>query len=195
MKGKLSGLLITVLLLTVVFSGCNEKDTNNGKSSTGNELNEPQGEFNETTHTYTNYTNNFSITINGNWSIDEHTLSGITLYREGLSQYEVVTIDITEPLTLTETTFEGWIETDLDTLPEWKDGFELISANYTTFKGLKAHEIIYRYGENSSGIKEKQFAIEKDNKMYYIFYGTSPIRYEKYLDEANQIINSFTILW
>jgi len=149
----------------------------------------------DTNYTYTNNMYNFSVVLNENWNVTHEDWMGINIERKGLGQYDVVKIDISLPLTLTqETTFEDWIETDLNTLPEWEDGYELISANYTTFKGLKAHEIIYRYGEDDSGMKYWDLAIEKDNKMYYIFYYTDPIKYEIYLDEANEIINSFTLL-
>jgi len=255
MKGKLLGLLIAVLLVVIVFSGCSEQgqppkinffiatpsilisgntsvlnwsttgatsvSINNGIGNVN--LNGPYtvvptrtqtyiltatnsyGSINasvviyvseiDTNYTYTNNMYNFSVVLNENWNVTHEDWMGINIERKGLGQYDVVKIDISLPLTLTGwTTFENQIEVDLQTLPDWKDGFELISSNYTTFKGLKAHEIIYRYGEDNTGIKEKQLAIEKDNKMYHIFYSTDPIKYEEYLDEANEIINSFTLL-
>jgi|GEM_PF-4820968 len=255
MKGKLSSVLIVVLMLTVLFCGCSEQgeppkinffiatpsilisgnisvlnwsttgatsvSINNGIGTV--ELNGPYtvvptqtqtyiltatnsyGSINvsvviyvselDTNYTYTNNMYNFSVVLNENWNVTYEDWMGINIERKGLGQYDVVKIDISLPLTLTQdSTFEDWIDTDLNTLPDWKDGFELISSNYTTFKSLKAHEIIYRYGEDNTGIKEKQLAIEKDNKMYHIFYSTDPIKYEEYLDEANEIINSFTLL-
>jgi hypothetical protein len=196
MNKKLPVLLISILLVVLCFSGCTntEKQNNN---SIEEQTNDSKNNFNESSLLYTNYTHSYSIQLKENWTVEEGNWHAI-LSKNDTTPPRLV-IQISNPTELNPdlfATFEETVERNLEGFAEMYSlaNYNLTSANYTTFKGFQAHDATFIYISGSKNFKDRFFSFVREDIVYHFWVKTYIEFYDEYLNEINQIIDSFTFL-
>ena len=92
-------------------------------------------------------------------------------------------------------TLNSFVEQQIIALyPDLFTDFSIVSSKTRTINGMNAYEIVYTFTQDSSGIKQKQILIEKNDVIYTLIYSASPNSYDSYVSVIEPSVNSFTVI-
>jgi serine/threonine-protein kinase len=182
---------VTAVLITASISvtGCtmNVTTNSNPKSTTSGNI---------TTYENANY--GFSINYPSDWTKQEHIPNGtgshvvvlFVLPTNNVSENLNVVVDESiEP----STTLKEQTQANLEQLQQDHPDFKLLESGNTTLAGNPAYKIVYTASANQKFIKAMQVWTLSNGSYYLITYKTGPSNYDKYVETAQQMINSFEL--
>jgi len=196
-------LIIGLALLMVISSGCigeSQTTATPNPTLTLQPATITQGETSKYFFvTYENPVEGIRIKYPAGWAKnEEQEPSRISFYSplesesDMFSEHVNILIDdrFTQPITLVE-----YEEIILDQLDYFFTDYRIVSTSKTTLANSPAHEMVYTATQEKSTAKILQIFTIKDNKVYVITFGAEPNRYSEYLDIAQEMINSFEIIY
>jgi len=146
---------------------------------------------------YVNRELGFGLNPPQNWDVkEENTLIWFETdfsYSEENSS-DSITLQILAPLPDGNyPTFSYLIYDKLNAYSKLNDENTSMSHSERTINGMNAHEFIWIIS-NKTEMKAKEIFVEKNGRVFYIYFGKVPYLYDKYLSIAEQSINSLTIV-
>lgn len=94
----------------------------------------------------------------------------------------------------TEESLKSFTETTTKWLKNLYNDFKEIKQENINVNGIEGTSLIYEMSDNWYELKAKQTVFLKENKSYIFQYTATKQTFDQYIDEINNIINSFTIL-
>lgn len=172
------GILVTLILF---LSGCTED-----KSSV-----DPLENLE-----YKNTEYGFGINPPEGWNISENDNYGAVRFTGPVVDNFAVNFGITQPFSLGSETLESISKEMISNYKQEDTGFEKfveISNNSITVNSMDGHDIVYSYMLQGNKIYGKQVLVEKDNKVVVLTYAAVQSSYDKYVDDFDQSVNTFTM--
>ena len=172
MKKQLVIIGITLVLLVVGLSGCNEKYPS---------YDHPLSEM------------GYRYEPPGGWTWSELD-DGIVFYGPTVNGFQVF-LAITDKYELDEgKTLNSSIDSVLEQYGTSFTNFTLISRNSRIVNGMNAQEIIFTYSNENINYKLKQLGIEKNAIALSITYKTAIDTFDVYESIVEESISTFTII-
>lgn len=174
MKTKLLIVVITLVFLAVGLSGCTQEDALSGLG-------------------YINRNYSFGLNPPAGWTVDENDPFGAIVRFYGPIDEEGVNIGITGPSLLDGETLSSVVAQTITTYESLFTNFSLISSDSRTVNSMNAYELVYTFTQGTFQLKQKQVAIEKDNKALVLTYSALLSSYDTYLSVFEQSLSSLVI--
>ena len=177
-------ILIALLSAVVLASGC--VDSGNQTTNQTSDI---------ATKTYTNDTAGYSFEYPASWQkvdFQSNNTTGV-VFRDGSSGTNVIVTSFpidSEPTDEELTTFLTQLESQYGTGFE---GYEKVSSNTVTIKGVKGVEMIYKLTEEGQELQQKQVWLFKSNMAYLITLTAQASDYASEAANFDLIVNSFKI--
>jgi len=139
----------------------------------------------------------FSVTYPGEWLIDTTDPStAVKLYiyaaHANVGAINIETADLMPGVTL-----DDFIDSNLENLTNLKD-FTLISSEEITFANRRASRVVWQatipVRLNDTQVKAMQVFVINNKNGYGITYEAVPNDFDKYLSQAQEVIDSFTVI-
>jgi hypothetical protein len=137
---------------------------------------------------------NFTISIPNQWNFveNEHGFSVIVYTPEDWDLRENLWITIQTPQI--DTDLEEYYKDSMQKIDGISEWFKEIKTTDIEINGIKGKSTIYETVENDTNIQSQQTVLIKNNIVYILQYTATKETFDKYINEINNIIKSFTIL-
>ena len=137
---------------------------------------------------------NFTIDIPNQWNFveNEHGFSVIIYTPEDWDLHENLWITIQTPQI--DTDLEEYYKDSMQKIDGISEWFKEIKTTNIEINGIKGKNTIYETVENDTNIQSQQTVLIKNNIVYILQYTATKETFDKYINEINNIIKSFTIL-
>jgi len=149
---------------------------------------------NEWRYEYESKMYNFTISIPNQWNFveNEHGFSVIVYTPEDWDLRENLWITIQTPQI--DTDLEEYYKDSMQKIDGISEWFKEIKTTDIEINGIKGKSTIYETVENDTNIQSQQTVLIKNNIVYVLQYTATKETFDKYINEINNIIKSFTIL-
>lgn len=146
---------------------------------------------------YTDEKWNFEINYLSNWEKENLGTDGLTVFainapkeESGNSEAGLLVVAFNPS---SEQIFEEEMQTSIEQL---QVAGILISSSKEMISNIEAYKLVYFYVDSFSGQNTKQahYFIDGDNVWYQILYMATEERFDKYLSEAEQMVQNFKII-
>ena len=184
-------IIIVILAVLGLFYYYSKTGPENNSSVTGDK--EQEGlEF----LVYTDEKWNFEINYLSNWEKENLGADGLTVFainapkeESGNSEAGLLVMAINPS---SEQVFEEGMQVSIEQL---QTAGILISSSKEMISGIDAYKLVYFYVDSFSGQNTKQahYFFDGDNIWYQILYMATEESFDKYLSEAEQMVQTFKI--
>ena len=149
---------------------------------------------NEWRYEYESKLYNFTISIPNQWNFveNEHWFAVIVYTPEDWDLRENLWITIQTPQI--DTDLEEYYKESMQKIDGISEWFKEIKTTDIEINGIKGKSTIYETVENNTNIQSQQTVLIKNNIVYILQYTATKETFDKYINEINNIIKSFTIL-
>lgn len=134
----------------------------------------------------------FTIQIPKDWSFleNEYGFSVLLYTPEDWDLRENLGVTVQTPQI--PTNLETYYKESMQKIAEISEWFKEISTSNIEVNWLKGKKAIYETVQNDTNIKSQQTVFIKDNIVYIFQYTATKKTFDKYINEVNSIITSFT---
>lgn len=152
----------------------------------------------QASNVYSNYDDKVSIQTPKGWNLKENpqpgTQAAFFSSKEGSDDKFIENVGLqvsdlsAKPGVSLDEIVKAWTD---QSQSEFPDSFKVLSEEKTTLGGVEAIKITYQAKDQTSALKGLSILALKDGKAYVLNYSAEEKSFDKFLDGANQIINSF----
>lgn len=173
------------------------EETNSEKTPQENEENEVEEENTNVTekwtYEYESKLDKFSIQVPNDWSFEENKygFSVIVYTPDDWDVRENLWVLIQTPQI--NTNLEEYYQESIKKIDEISEWFKEIKTSDIEINWLKGKNTIYETIQNNTNIKSQQTVFIKDNIVYVLQYTATKETFDKYINDVNNIIKSFTL--
>jgi hypothetical protein len=170
------------------------EEINNEITSQENEANEENTNITEKwTYEYESKLDKFSIQVPNDWSFEENKygFSVIAYTPDDWEVRENLWVLIQTPQI--NTNLEEYYQESIKKIDEISEWFKEIKTSDIEINWLKGKNTIYETIQNNTNIKSQQTVFIKDNIVYVLQYTATKETFDKYINDVNNIIKSFTL--
>jgi len=185
MKKRLVAVGIVVMLLAVGFSGCEEKNSENGDN------NEPGF------YTYENTEKGISIEYLDTWNKYENPpqAPGVLALFSSPSDEPTKTGNLMISVIVNDSMTMDWFkQAHIENLSILITDLSIIHEDSATLSGLPAYKIIFTFTQEGYTWRQLEIWTIKDNTLYLLVHQADQAYYDTFTDIIDQMIESFKIV-
>ena len=176
---------IIVMLLSVGFSGCEEKSSGNGDN------NEPGF------YTYENTEKGISIEYPDTWNKYENPpqVPGVLALFSSPSDEPTKTGNLMISVIVNDSMTMDWFkQAHIENLSILLTDLNIIYEDSATLSGLPAYKIIFTFTQDLYTWRQLEIWIIKDNTLYLLVHQADQANHNEFIDIIDQMIESFKIV-